>query len=163
MSTVRKREFTGWHMLAIMVAFFSVVVAVNLTMAFFAHSSWTGFVVENRYVASRQFNGKMAESRTQAALGWTSTLAVAGGKLSYRLTDSVGNVVAARRATASIRRPASAAEDRDLALTPQPDGSLSAPANLRDGVWVVEIEAEAGLSQPYRHTQRLIMRDGTMQ
>lgn len=159
----RKREFTGWHMLAIMVAFFSVIISVNLTMAFFARSSWTGFVVENRYVASREFNGKMAESRTQAALGWTSDLTIAGGKLSYRLTDSVGNVVAAKRATASLRRPASVAEDRDVALTPQPDGSLSAAVNLRDGVWLIEIEAEAGLPQPYRHTRRLVLRGGTIQ
>lgn len=157
------RKFTGWHMLAIMVAFFSVVIAVNLTMAFFAQSSWSGFVVENRYVASRQFNGKVAESRAQTALGWKSELAIADGKVSYRLTDSVGNVVGSRRTTATFRRPASAAEDRDVVLKPQPDGSLSAPVDLGDGVWVVEIQAEAGLAQPYRYTRRLILREGTIQ
>ena len=40
-------RFTGYHMLAIMVAFFGVVIAVNLTMATFASRSWTGLVVEN--------------------------------------------------------------------------------------------------------------------
>ena len=61
----RSREFTGRHMLVIMVAFFSVIIAVNLTMAFFARSSWTGAVVENTYVASQQFNRKAAEGRAR--------------------------------------------------------------------------------------------------
>ena len=99
MSTANgNREFTGWHMLAIMVAFFSVVIAVNLTMAFFARSSWTGFVVENTYVASQQFNEKAAEGRAQAALGWKPELAIAGGAVRYRLLDSIGNVVGVKQA-----------------------------------------------------------------
>lgn len=157
------REFTGRHMLVIMVAFFSLVIAVNLTMAFFARSSWTGFVVENTYVASQKFNEKAAEGRAQAALGWKSELVIAGGKVSYRLTDRVGNVVAAKRATASFRRPAYASEDEDVVLTPQPDGSLAAPAVLRDGMWIVEIHAEAGLGHPYRDTRRLTLRNGAIQ
>ncbi|MGB3865738.1 MAG: FixH family protein [Xanthobacteraceae bacterium] len=157
------REFTGRHMLAIMVTFFSVIISVNLTMAFLARSSWTGIVAENTYVASQKFNEKSAEGRAQAALGWTSELVVAGGKVSYRLVDKAGNVVAARRATASFRRPAYEAEDQDVVLIPQADGSLSSPIELRDGLWIVEIHAEAGLAHPYRDTRRLSLRDGLIQ
>lgn len=159
----RSREFTGRHMLVIMVAFFSVIIAVNLTMAFFARSSWTGAVVENTYVASQQFNRKAAEGRAQAALGWTADLAIADGKVSYRLTDSLGDMVTASQATASFRRPAHAGEDQQVALIRQPDGSLSAPVELRDGSWIVEIDTEVGLEHPYRDTRRLILRDGAMQ
>ncbi|RWK14298.1 FixH family protein, partial [Mesorhizobium sp.] len=52
----KPRVFTGRHMLAIILAFFGVVIAVNLTMATLANTSWTGLVVENTYVASQQFN-----------------------------------------------------------------------------------------------------------
>ena len=156
------REFTGWHMLAIMVAFFSVVIAVNLTMAFFARSSWTGFVVENTYVASQQFNEKAAEGRAQAALGWKPELAIAGGAVRYRLLDSIGNVVGVKQATASFRRPAYASEDQEVVLTRQPDGSLSAPVQLNDGMWIVEVHAEAGLAHPYRYTRRLTLRNGVI-
>ncbi|CAM5486338.1 putative integral membrane protein linked to a cation pump OS=Afipia felis OX=1035 GN=NCTC12722_03587 PE=4 SV=1 [Afipia felis] len=159
----RNREMTGWHFLAIMVAFFSVVIAVNLTMAFLASSSWTGFVVENTYVASQKFNEKAAEGRAQAALHWTSTLTIADGKVSYRLVDSVGNVVAAKRATANFRRPAYASEDQKLDLLPQPDGSLAAPVDAGDGMWIVEIDAEAGLARPYRDVRRLTLRNGMIQ
>lgn len=159
----RKREFTGWHMLAIMVAFFSVVIAVNLTMAFLARSSWTGFVVENTYVASQQFNRKAAEGRAQAALGWKPDLAIAGGTIRYRLLDADGKAVAATQVTASLRRPSSVSEDREVVLARQPDAWFSAPLELGDGQWIAEIHSEAGLEHPYRDVRRLTLRDGAIQ
>lgn len=154
------RELTGRHVLAILVAFFSVVIAVNLTMAYLARASWTGFVVENVYVASREFNDRAEEDRTQAALGWTSELAIADGKITYRLRDRQGAVVRVARATASLRRPATVVDDRDAFLARQPDGSLSAPVELHDGVWIIEIHADAGLAKPYRDRRRLVLRNG---
>ncbi len=56
-------RFTGYHMAAIMVSFFGVVIAVNFTMAWYATSSWSGLVVENTYVASQQFNSRAAAMR----------------------------------------------------------------------------------------------------
>ncbi len=159
----RTREFTGWHMLAIMVAFFSVIITVNLTMAYMARSSWTGLVAENTHIASREFNAKAAEGRAQAALGWTSEFSVTEGKVRYKLTDKAGNVVMAKRATASFRRPAYEAEDQDVVLTSQADGWLVSPVALRDGIWSVEISAEVGLAHPYRDMRRLTLRDGLPQ
>lgn len=66
--TARKGEFTGRHMLAIMIAFFGVIIAVNVTMAVMAGRSWTGIVVEDTYIASQEFNSRVAEGRAQAAL-----------------------------------------------------------------------------------------------
>ena len=61
--------FTGRHMLLVMVAFFGVTITVNLVLAFFATSSWTGLIVKNSYVASQEYNEKLAEARAQDALG----------------------------------------------------------------------------------------------
>lgn len=157
------RELTGRHVLFIMVAFFSVVIAVNLTMAFFARTSWTGFVVENIYIASRDFNGKAAEDRAQAALGWTPELVISGGNLRFRLTDRSGKPISAKAATVYLRRPAHASEDQEVSLTPQADGSLSAPVTLLDGTWNVEVRAETGLAHPYRDKRRVMIRDGAIQ
>lgn len=164
MSTAsRQREFTGWHMLAIMVAFFSLIIIVNLTMAFFARSSWTGFVVENTYVASQQFNEKAAEGRAQAALGWKTELTIANGTVSYRLTDKAGNVVTPKRATVSFRRPAYASEDEEVVLSGRGDGAMAAPVAVRDGLWIVEMHAEVGLEHPYRDVRRLKLVNGAIQ
>ncbi|MGE4410267.1 MAG: FixH family protein [Sphingobium sp.] len=65
------RPFTGYHAAAILIAFFAVVVGVNLVMARFAISTFGGTVVENSYVASQKFNGWLAEARREKELGWT--------------------------------------------------------------------------------------------
>lgn len=63
--------FTGWHMAAILVGFFAVVIAVNFTMARFAMSTFGGKVVENSYVASQQYNVWLARAEAQDRLRWT--------------------------------------------------------------------------------------------
>src|SRR3546814_8818871 len=55
------RRFTGWHMTAILIAFFAAVIAVNMLMATVAVRSFGGTVVENSYVASQKFNGWLAQ------------------------------------------------------------------------------------------------------
>jgi nitrogen fixation protein FixH len=120
-------------------------------------------IVDNVHVAGQKFNAKAAEGRAQAALGWKPELVIADGRLSYRLADAQGRIVPATQATVSFRRPAYAAEDHEATLARQPDGSLAAPVDLRDGLWIVEIRTEAGLERPYRDVRRLQMRGGVVQ
>ena len=63
------RKFTGWHMTGILVAFFGVVVSVNVFMAQAAISTFDGTVVDNSYVASQKFNGWLDKAEAQKALG----------------------------------------------------------------------------------------------
>jgi nitrogen fixation protein FixH len=42
--------FTGYHMLAILVAFFGVIISVNLLMAYYANSSWSGLISDRKSV-----------------------------------------------------------------------------------------------------------------
>ena len=56
-----RREFTGYHMVAVMTLFFGTIISVNLLMAWYANTSWSGLVVKNSYVASQEFNGKLEE------------------------------------------------------------------------------------------------------
>lgn len=65
------RGFTGWHMLATMIAFFGVIVAVNMTMATLATKTFGGLVVKNSYVANQHFNSWLAEAREQRRIGWS--------------------------------------------------------------------------------------------
>lgn len=158
----RPREFTGRHMLAILVAFFGTVIAVNMLLFTLAKSSWTGLVVENAYVASQQFNEGLEAARKQEALGWTMDFTLADGQFRYRLTDKAGKPVAVRSATAIFRHPAYQGADWTTVLKPAADGMLVSADTPRDGVWSVEINAEAGLATPYRNTLRLTIYDGTL-
>ena len=67
--TTRVQGFTGRHMLLVTTSFFAVVISVNVTMAWFASSSWSGLVVENTYVASQEFNHRAAEMKAMTASG----------------------------------------------------------------------------------------------
>lgn len=155
-------KFTGKHMLAIILAFFGVVITVNLVMAVAASRSWTGLVVKNTYVASQQFNRKAEEGRAQAALGWKGKLAIADGRVSYRLVDAGGALVPADGVVVTFRRPVSDAEDRTLTLERGADGTFSLAEPVRDGVWIVEVDADAGLEKPYRDVRRIVVGNGEM-
>ncbi|WP_315918611.1 FixH family protein [Mesorhizobium sp. SP-1A] len=156
-------EFTGWHMLFVMVAFFGVVIAVNLTMATFARTSWTGLVVENTYVASQQFNRKAEEGRAQAALRWKGALTLAKGSIRYELSDASGNRIVPRAVTMAFRHPAYEAHDRTLQLEKGADGAFQSNETVRDGAWIVEIDADVGRDTPYRQVERVLVRNGAVE
>jgi nitrogen fixation protein FixH len=68
-------RFTGWHMTAILVAFFGVVIVVNVGMARLASHTFSGVVVENSYDASQQFDRWLDEAAKEQALGWHAQVA----------------------------------------------------------------------------------------
>jgi nitrogen fixation protein FixH len=167
--TQKPREFTGWHMLVVIVCFFAVVIGVNVTMATLARKSWTGLVVENTYVASQQFNEEARKGRAQAALGWTGKLTVASGEVRYSLVDAHGKTLPLHGVRILFRHPAYETEDEALTLVPAPAGAagnaqeLSVRHRPKDGVWIVEIDADAGLATPFRDVRRVMIENGALQ
>lgn len=159
----RRAEFTGRHMLMIMLAFFGVIIAVNLGMARLAGSSFGGLVVKNSYVASQEFNEKLEQSREQLALGWTPTFQVVKGTIRYRLTDKDGNIVAATEAFVQFRHPSYEAADWSVSLKRADDGSFEAVQAARNGTWIVQIDSDIGRAAPYRDVRRIVIRDGEFQ
>lgn len=162
MTAVRQKQFTGLHMLAIMIAFFGVIIAVNVTMAVVARTSWTGLVVQNSYVASQQFNQKVAETRAQASLGWSGKLTIEDGRARYRIEDSNQHGVRLLGVNMTFMRPVDDREDRTVQLVRDGDGSYAASDTIADGAWLVRVEADAGMAKPYRETLRILVYGGQM-
>ncbi|WP_269933159.1 FixH family protein [Aminobacter sp. HY435] len=157
--SMRPRQFTGWHMLAIVCAFFGTIITVNLIMATYANTSWTGLVVQNTYVAS---NERIAESRAQAALGWKDELAIANGEIRYTLVDASGAAIPVANVSASFRRPAYEAEDWQATLERTADGAFATKAAIRDGIWIVNTEARLDSGQVYHQARRIVVSNGTL-
>lgn len=155
------KQFTGRHMLAIMFAFFGVIIAVNITMAVKANTTWTGFVVKNTYIASQEFNSRAQEGRKQTALNWTSSLEIADGQVRYSLVDTAGSPVILSGGSVNFKRPSNDREDMTVALAVE-GTSLNGVATVADGVWIIEVLADAGLENPYRDTQRVHVRGGAL-
>lgn len=131
--------FTGLHMLLATSAFFAVVIAVNVTMAFYASSSWSGLVVENTYVASQEFNGKAAAMKAMAASGIRGDLSIKGREIRYDIHDKSGSPAVIDDVVLNFKRPVGDHEDFHLALGKTGEGRFEAEHEIAEGDWIVEV------------------------
>lgn len=136
------RPFTGKHMAAIMIAFFGVVIAVNVLMARLASSTFGGLVVENSYVASQKFNGWLDEARSEKALGWNAAMTrSAPDALQVTLADAQGRAITGASLTAVAEHPLGLRDDEQLNFREVAPGRYA--ARLTPGRWQVKLAAKA--------------------
>ena len=148
-------EFTGFHMLVIMVLFFGVIISVNVFMAVSAMRSWTGLVVKNSYVASQQFNTKLTIARAQTEAGWQGALEYADGVLRFILNDGDGVPLVADVVEIAISRPIGVVGDQTLLLRQTHDGSYEELIQLAPGAWNAAIIVKFPDQPDYEHRARL--------
>lgn len=137
----RPQKFTGWHMAIVMGLFFGTIITVNMTLAYYANSSWTGLVVKNSYVASQKFNSETARLEKQQAMGWKISADYNNGIVTLGVNDRVGKALELSELTAKIGRPVTEVDDRYLPLTKLDDGSFQAETTLAKGVWQIDMVA----------------------
>lgn len=147
-------KFTGYHMIAVITLFFGTIIAVNLTLAFYASSSWTGLVVKNTYIASQIFEDKKLEREKQISLGWQSDVSYQDGMLRLVLSNVDGEVIKATKVMAKIGRVTHENDDQLLTLLPNSEGDYVVKTELYNGFWNVDItvlrDGEADWVQPFR-------------
>jgi len=132
-------ELTGRHVLIITVAAFSVIIGVNLTLAWQAVSTFPGLEVDNSYVASQDFD---REREAQVALGWTLESDYTEGELRLAFTDSAGRPVTLGALEVLVGRPTESLQDSHPQFTRRA-GVYVAEAALQPGKWMMRIEARA--------------------
>ncbi|MEM1383809.1 MAG: FixH family protein [Pseudomonadota bacterium] len=140
------RELKGWHVLAIALSAFAVIIGANMTMLFSATGSFPGLVVKNSYVASQHWNRLTA---TQRALGWQVGSDYEDGILTVRLTDESGAPVPGLAVQATVGLPATDVEDREIALREAAAGYF-APVPLAAGQWRVALRAVDAEGRSFR-------------
>lgn len=138
------RRFTGWHMLAMMVGFFGVVIAVNVTMARIALGSFGGVVVENSYVASQEFNGWLDAAEAQETLGWD---VVTTWRDDGRLALQVSGAPDALVATATVRHPLGHLPTRELVFEQALSGEYISTEELPQGRWTMRLTLASGVDE----------------
>lgn len=153
-------RFTGWHMLGVMVLFFGTIISVNVVMAWNAVSSWSGLVVQNTYVASQEFNGKLEKARAFAASGLSGTLLIAGDRVSYRLQDAGGAAVAADAVTITFKRPTDERDDFRLTLVADGAGNYAAVHAIPAGQWIADIASVRDGQAIFHQTIRTVVQGG---
>jgi len=156
---MKPKQFTGRHMLAITVAFFAVVIGVNLVLAFLANSTWSGLVVNNGYVASQSFNRDQQRARAQQALGWQAALRRDDHGLRVTFAARDGSALSGLEVAGILRRPATENQDEALAFAPTATGHYTAPAAPGFGVWDLEIVATDKAGSSFRKTWRFVVKE----
>lgn len=137
--TTADRPLTGWHVLAIFIAAFGVIIAVNLTLAFNAVQSFPGLETRNSYVASQSFD---ARREAQQALGWQVGATAQDGRLRLEITDPQGQPVQVGDLQAVLGRATHVKDDRAPAF--RFDGrAYLAEAEIGPGNWNLRITARA--------------------
>lgn len=139
-------RFTGWHMLATMVAFFGVIVAVNMTMATLATRTFGGLVVKNSYVANQHFNSWLAEARTQRKLGWTARAQVADRRVLV-IADRGDAPLAGASIDAVAAHPLGVMPDVALRFHEASPGRYVAATRLPPGRWRLRLQLVRGVDR----------------
>jgi nitrogen fixation protein FixH len=135
------RPFTGRDMAFVIVGFFALVIAVNVTMAWFARDSFGGLVVDNAYVASQKYNGWLAAARTQEQLPWRAEQGLGPDRhVTLALQGNPGSVTA----SAVAEHPLGRAPDLMLRFVPAADGNLRSTEALPPGRWNVRTTVSRG-------------------
>lgn len=134
--------FTGKHITIILVIFFAVVIAVNLTMARLASSTFGGVVVDNSYVAGQKFNGWLKEADRERALGWKAEARhQADGKVAVKLTGAQGSGLVLK---ADAWHPLGRLPDQPLTFQRQLDGTFVSNEVLPKARWRLRLDAQIG-------------------
>ncbi len=148
------REITGRKVFLMMVGFFGIIIAVNLTMAFFAVRTFSGLEVANSYDASQGYDAARA---AQLALGWDVAAEYTGEEIAIYVRDAeTGGPVRVTDLTALVGRATHERAD----FTPefqQVGARFAAPATLEPGNWVVRLQATAPNGTVFRQRLPLVV------
>jgi nitrogen fixation protein FixH len=139
----KARAFTGRHIAIILVTFFGIVIAVNVTMAWFASSTFGGLVVDNSYVASQKFNGWLEKAREEEALGWSLDAVRTPDRHIAVTLSSAGRPMADAQVAALIRHPLGMAPERQLRFRTREAGRYESIEALPAGRWVAHLTIAA--------------------
>lgn len=129
------RRFTGWHMTAILVGFFAIVMGVNFTMATFASTTFGGTVVDNSYVASQHYNELLGRAAAQDRLGWDTAITLDGDRHVRLITRKRGIALPLSGVNATLSHPLGRVPATTLDFAPDGAGGMRSVDALAPGRW----------------------------
>lgn len=148
-------EITGKHVLIGTVSAFSVIIAVNLFMAYKAVSTFPGVEARNTYYASQNFD---VARKAQLALGWEVSETYQDGQLTLRITETATGLPGAVADLQVLVGRATEAQQDTLPVFIRDAGAYVAPVDLDPGKWLLRIEAVAEDGTMFRQQRQLFVK-----
>lgn len=148
-------QIRGWHVLLMVVGFFGVVIAVDVTFMMAAYRSFPGQVSVTPYEDGLAYNKHMAQQRAQAALGWRAAVATASNAVTVEVVDAKGAPVTGLKLTGLLSRPATEAGRIALTFAEAAPGRYAARAKPEAGAWDLSFNAQGQGGETLEAEKRL--------
>jgi nitrogen fixation protein FixH len=153
------RPLTGRMVLAMLLGFFGLVIAVNLFMVREAISTFGGVDTPSSYQAGLNFKAEEAAAAAQDALHWRvdARLAAAEGGEAITVTarDADGKPLSGFAITAHFAHPADERHDVTAALQETDPGSYRGIAVVEPGQWALDLAIGRAGTRLFRSTNRV--------
>jgi nitrogen fixation protein FixH len=163
MTTSTARPLTGRTVLICLIAFFGVIIGVNITLAKFAIDTLPGTEVDSAYSASIAYEGEIAAAREQAARGWKVSAHVdraADGHADVRVEarDRNGAPIQGLNFTSRLERPADRRADRPVELAEVGTAAYRGNvAMLAPGLWDLVLEGDVAGKRLFLSKNRIVL------
>lgn len=154
-------RITGRHVLLAMLAFFGIVIAVNVTFVHLALNSWTGLTDHDSYRTGLSWNRTLERDAAQKALGWSTVVETRSVRsetgVGFRLGVTVtvrgrdGRPVPGLVVDGEARHPLVEADDRPIAFAETVPGTYIGATLLPGaGDWELRLSAARADGTAYR-------------
>lgn len=132
------RPLTGWHVLAIIVSFFAVTIAVNATFITLAVRTHPGEDVPRSYIQGINYNETLERRRLQAELGWEARINLVENELLLEVRDPADAMVGGLLLQGELIHQADTSQDVVLAFEERRSGLYVAELpSVENGQWRV--------------------------
>jgi nitrogen fixation protein FixH len=157
------KPLTGRKVLFMLVAFFGVVIAVNVIMAKLAIQTLPGTEVDSAYSASLAYENEIASAHDQNARNWKVDAHIqrgpdGGATLQVEARDSSGLPMIGLNFQGRFERPADRRADQPVALAEVASGIYRGSAPLiGPGQWDLVLEGDAAGQRMFLSKNRVLL------
>jgi nitrogen fixation protein FixH len=153
-------RLTGKKVLAILVGFFSVIIAVNMVMAYVAVTTFSGMQTQRPYEAGLKFNHAISQARVQQEQHWKVDTHIERTKdgqvtLSMAVADQQGTAIVIQSVSVQLVSPVDSRNDAAFALVAEGPGRYRGLAQAAAGQWDLVIEAKRTDDAVFRSVSRV--------
>jgi nitrogen fixation protein FixH len=162
-SLVSTRPLTGRKVLFMLVAFFGVVIGVNMIMMKLAIQTLPGTEVDSAYSASLAYESEIAAAHDQNARNWSVDARIGrdsagGATVQVEARDNNGAPMSGLKFQGRFERPTDRRADRSVALAEVGSGIYRGNlAAVAPGQWDLVLEGDASGRRMFLSRNRVLL------
>lgn len=147
----------GWHVLAGLILFFGVIIAIDGVFITLAYRTFSGEAASNPYEVGLLYNRTLDQRRREAALGWSATIDEGrGDAVLVRVADRAGKPLEGLVVVGALERPATTRGRRTVRFVAVEPGVYRADAAPLDGAWDLHVTIRGAGEALFEADRRLV-------